>query len=279
MADDYRRHLDQSRSSGGESVQPTATARFVHLTTPVALLAIGCWSVICANAQPVRSLRVPVFEGADIRFSHVSLETALVPGTITRIVQDDQGFLWFGTAHGLVPYDGYEFRVFVHDPADPNSLSGVNVSALFKDRAGNLWIGSEQQLDRYSPEAGNFAHFLNDSHNVCATGVVRDITQDREGIIWVATDNGLKRLDPTTSNVNCYQHRHYDDLGIGSNLVKSMLESQDETFWVATIEGLDRFDRRTGRVTRRVTLRGTSGAVLNLDGKKISLIEDHAGIL
>src|SRR5262249_12101262 len=99
------------------------------------------------------------------------------------------------------------------------------------------------------------------------------------GIIWAATDNGLKRLNPTTSNVTCYQHRQDDDLSLGSNLVKSMLESRDGTFWVATIEGLDRFDRRTGRVTRRVTLRGTSGAVLNLDGKKISLIEDHAGIL
>ena len=281
MADDCRCHLDQSRSSGGVSIQPprSVTPRVVHLTTRVALIASGCWSVICAGAQPVRSLRVPRVDGADIRFSHVSLETALVPGTIARIVQDDQGFIWFGTTHGLVRYDGYEFRVFVHDPADPNSLSGVSVAALFKDRAGNLWIGSERQLDRYSPANGNFAHFLSDSQKVCESGVVRDITQDREGIIWVATDNGLKRLDPTTSNVNCYQHRQDDDLSIGSNLVKSMLESRDGTFWVATIEGLDRFDRRTGRVTRRVTLRGPSGALLHLDGNKISLIEDHAGIL
>src|SRR5262249_10350356 len=70
-----------------------------------------------------------------------------------------------------------------------------------------------------------------------------------------------------------------DDLSIGSNLVKSMIESKDGTFWVATIDGLDRFDRRTRRVTRRVTLRGPSGKLLKLDGNKISLIEDHAGIL
>ena len=278
MADDYRCHLDQSNAFGGVSVQPRSVkARFVHLTTRVALIAIGCWSVTCAGAQPVQSLRVPLVDGADIRFSHVSLETP--PGTITRILQDDQGFLWFGTTHGLVRYDAYQFRVFVHDPADPNSLSGVNVAALIKDRAGNLWVGSEQQVDRYSPASGNFTHFLSDSQQACESGVVRDLIQDREGIIWVATDNGLKRLDPTTSNVNCYQHRHYDDLSIGSNLVKSILESQDGTFWVATIEGLDRFDRRTGRVTRRVTLRGPSGALLKLDGNKISLIEDHAGIL
>jgi len=212
---------------------------------------------------------------ADIRFSHVSIDT----GTIARIVQDDQGFLWFGTAHGLLRYDGYQFRVFIHDPADPNSMSGVSVGALFKDRAGNLWIGSEQQLDRYTPASGKFAHFLSASQKICDSGVVRDIIQDREGIIWLATDNGLKRLDPTTSNVNCYQHRQDDDLSIGSNFVKSMLETRDGTFWVATIEGLDRFDRRTGRVTRRVTLRGPSGALLKLDGNKISLIEDHAGIL
>src|SRR5262249_17577091 len=117
MADDCRCHLDQSGSSGGVSVRPSRSVRFVHLTARLALIATGCWSAICAGAQPVRSLRVPMVDRADIRFFHVSFDTALVPGTIARILQDDQGFLWFGTTHGLVRYDGYQFRVFVHDPA------------------------------------------------------------------------------------------------------------------------------------------------------------------
>src|SRR5262245_40583917 len=165
MGDDHRCHLDQSSSSRDVSFRPTRSvpARFVHFTTRIALIITACWSVICASAQPVRSLRVPMIDGAGIRFSHVAIETAVVPGTIASTVQDDQGFLWFGTNLGLLRYDGYQFRDFVHDPADPNNLSGVNVAALFKDRAGNLWIGSEQRLDRYSPVSGNFAHFRGDS--------------------------------------------------------------------------------------------------------------------
>ena len=213
-------------------------------------------------------------------FTHVSLETAPVRGIVERIVQDDQGFLWFGTNHGLLRYDGYTFRPFNHDPQDPNSISGANILALFKDRSGNLWIGSGSHLDRYDPAGGVFKHFPLDASNTCGlTGIVRDITQDRGGMIWVATDNGLKRLNPATSQLSCYQHRTDDDSSIASNFVKTMLESRDGTFWVATNLGLESLDRRGGQVMRRVSLLGPSGTPLSLGGNKISLFEDHAGIL
>ena len=60
----------------------------------------------------------------------------------------------FGTGYGLNRYDGYNFKVFVHDPRQPDSIGGNFISALFKpgsfrgvfsmleDRHGNLWIGS-----------------------------------------------------------------------------------------------------------------------------------------
>ena len=31
--------------------------------------------------------------------------------------------MWFGTFDGLVRYDGYDFVVYEHDPADPTSIS------------------------------------------------------------------------------------------------------------------------------------------------------------
>jgi ligand-binding sensor domain-containing protein len=167
---------------------------------------------------------VPVVNGGDIPFTHVSLETAPVRGIVNRIVQDNQGFLWFGSNHGLLRYDGYQFRAFVHEPEDPNSISGVNIQALFKDRTGGLWIGSAQSVDRYDPASGIFQHFLRDAGGACGPiGTVQDITEDREGMIWLATDNGLQRLGPTTSRLNCYQHRQGDDSSLASSFVKSVL--------------------------------------------------------
>jgi hypothetical protein len=34
-------------------------------------------------------------------------------------VQDDQGFIWFGAQYWLARYDGYEFKVFKHEPGHP----------------------------------------------------------------------------------------------------------------------------------------------------------------
>ncbi len=223
---------------------------------------------------------MPIVNGGDIPFTHVSLEKAPALGILNRIVQDDQGFLWFGFYHGLLRYDGYQFRAFLQEPEDPNSISGVNVRALFKDHKGNLWIGSSQSLDQYDPVKGVFRRFPMGAGNACGPiGSVRDITEDRNGMIWLATDDGLKRLDPSTSKLNCYQHRQDDISSIASDFVKTVLESRDGTLWVATTLGLETFDPLTGKTSRRVTLRGPSGAPLSLDGNKVSVLEDHAGVL
>src|SRR5258708_4454052 len=93
-----------------------------------------------------RSVRVPVIDGNDIRFSRLSTAQGLSQTRVAQIVQDDQGFMWFGTQYGLDRYDGYDFRVFTHDPARKNSLSCVYIHSLFKGRSGTLWIGCDQFL-------------------------------------------------------------------------------------------------------------------------------------
>src|ERR1700730_4800943 len=260
---------------------PHLRPRFLHKTVRLILMAAGCCLTICnASSSQVRSVRVPIVNGGDFPFTHVSLEKAPAFGIVNRMVQDDQGFLWFGFYHGLGRYDGYQFRAFLHEPEDPNSISGVNVRALFKDHTGNLWIGSDQSLDRYNPARGFFKHFLMDARDECGPiGTVRDITEDRNGMIWLATDDGLKRLDPSTSKLNCYRHRQDDYSSIASDFVKTVLESRDGTLWVATTLGLETFDPRTGKTSPCVPLRGPSGANLSLDGNKVSLFEDHAGVL
>src|SRR5437899_3010020 len=109
---------------------PSPPAR--HSTIRLSLLLAGFWLTIGHASSPqVRAVRVPIVNGADIPFTHVSREKAPAFGIVNRIVQDDQGFLWFGFYHGLQRYDGYQFRAFLHEPEDPNSTSSVNVRALF----------------------------------------------------------------------------------------------------------------------------------------------------
>ena len=58
----------------------------------------------------------------ELRLDHVERVTdddRLAQGSIWDAEQDRLGFLWFATTDALVRYDGYEARVYRHDPKGP----------------------------------------------------------------------------------------------------------------------------------------------------------------
>ena len=110
-------------------------------------------------------LRLPLIEGKDIRFTHLSTEQGLSQSRVDHMLQDRRGFIWIGTYNGLNRYDGYRFKTYKPDPNNPNSLGGLRVSALFEDRSGILWIGVDQGLDRFDPATERFTHFRADPDN------------------------------------------------------------------------------------------------------------------
>lgn len=112
-----------------------------------------------------------------------------------------------GTQYGLNRYDGYRFRVSKNDPTDPDSLCDVHITALFKDRAGRLWVGCAYSVDRYDPGTEKFVHYrLERSATAHTSGDVRHISQDREGRLWLSTGNGLYSLDPESGSVQRFAH-------------------------------------------------------------------------
>ena len=74
--------------------------------------------------------------GPSVRFDRLTIEDGLSVNAINTIVQDNQGFLWFGTKDGLNRFDGYEFKVYRHNPQDPHSISDNWVYSLYQDNQG-----------------------------------------------------------------------------------------------------------------------------------------------
>jgi signal transduction histidine kinase/ligand-binding sensor domain-containing protein/CheY-like chemotaxis protein len=254
-----------------DSNRSAVTCCTIRSATLAGLLFACCWSALFA--QQTRPIKLPVADGRDLRFTHVFFGDGPAPKQVTQIVRDNQGFLWFATQDGLKRYDGYKFKTYRPDPRNPNSLSGVFVNSLYTDRAGMLWVGSDQYLDRYDPATDKFTHFRYAPGDPARIeGQVLDIKQDHEGTMWLATNHGLNRLDEAAGRSLRYQHNPSDPASLSSSLVKSTFEDKQGTFWVATEKGLDIFDRRTGKVTRHFPLR-IAGTFL------INLFEDHAGVL
>ncbi|MFN2223683.1 MAG: two-component regulator propeller domain-containing protein, partial [Candidatus Promineifilaceae bacterium] len=140
----------------------------------------------------------PPAPAADVKFDHLSLENGLSQSTVTAILQDDQGFMWFGTLDGLNRYDGYTFKVFKHDPTDPATLSDNAISALYQDQAGILWIGTENGgLNRFEVDTETFTNYQHKPEEATSisSNTVRAIAEDRQGTLWIGTQNGLNRYD------------------------------------------------------------------------------------
>ncbi len=76
------------------------------------------------------------------RFERLTSNSGLSQNTISKIIQDKSGFLWFATADGLNRYDGYSFKVFKNDPSNEKSLSGSDIFSVTEDDQGNLWVGT-----------------------------------------------------------------------------------------------------------------------------------------
>ena len=47
--------------------------------------------------------------------SFVSTSDGLVNNEVTSIIQDKNGFIWFGTRGGLTAFDGYEMKLLNSD--------------------------------------------------------------------------------------------------------------------------------------------------------------------
>ena len=271
-----------------ESVQSMERARIrtITLALLLTLLPSALWSVHAASqpgalgtVQRVRvnphTLRVAVTDGDDIQFSHISANGGLSQTRVAQVVQDDDGFLWFATQYGLNRYDGYDFKVFVHDPAKGNSLSCVYIVSLLMDRDGTLWVGCEHGVDRFDKATEAFVHYRIEGANSPGVAVtVFHISQDHTGALWLSTGNGLYRLEPPTARITHYGHDPADSSSLSSSDVKSSGEDSSHRFWVADGDNLEEFDREQGKVRLRVPL-AADPLSPGLGEGYVSFYEDH----
>ncbi len=228
--------------------------------------------IVTSGQSVPQFVQLPIAEANDLRFVRLSSApgVAATPGHL--MIQDEDGFLWFGSDFGLSRYDGYRYKLFTPDPNNGNSLADAHITSLFKDHSGFLWIGTDQMVDRFDPRTETFTHYhlqIPDHRDLHVDPV--HIDQDSNAAIWLATGSGLLKLDPRTGALRLFRHEASDPDSLTSNDIRSTFEDRQGRFWVANGAGLDEFDRRTGRVTRRVSLQGPV--------REFQVYQDHDGLL
>src|SRR5579859_1610557 len=134
----------------------------------------------------------------NLKFEHIGTDAGLSQSNVTCILQDHNGFMWFGTRDGLNKYDGYKFTVYRNDFSDENSLSNNFISDLVEDREGNLWIATYGGgLNLYIPSEQKFVHYKHKENNGYSilNDYINSLLLDSRGSLWVGTDKGLDAFD------------------------------------------------------------------------------------
>lgn len=110
----------------------------------------------------------------------------LPQSSVYALVEDHEGFLWFGTREGLGRWDGYTMHTWKADSFDPASLPNNVIRSLVEDASGNLWISTEEGLARLGPKRVHIKRYG-------YAGSVVFLGQS--GVPWLADFNGLHRYD------------------------------------------------------------------------------------
>ncbi len=214
---------------------PSRVLRMVlRWTLPLLLLAAA------AMAQPSDEPSLPVHR--------LPLVGALSQNTVPNMLQDRSGLMWFATWDSVNVYDGYSFRVLSADPRDPNALSGVQVSRLFEDRDGQIWIaGFRGWLDRLDPHTGKIRHFpralFEQTDGPGGLSEHLGFYQDPSGMLWIGTSQGLHRYDPAADKLEM----HVDAISGRTPLanLRDIVPATKGRLWLASQTGLYRFDPAT----------------------------------
>lgn len=187
----------------------------------------------------------------DFKFSHLTVNEGLSQSVINCIMQDDKGFMWFGTQAGLNRYDGYSFEIYKRDPQDSNSLSNNFIYSLCEGQDGIIWIGTNGGgLNAFNPATKKYTHYINDPKNSSSlsSDVVRVIKEDKDGKLWIGTDEGLNRLDPKTGKFERFKNNPNDGYSIAGNLIFDLVEDAAGNIWAGVYgNGLSMFDKATRR--------------------------------
>ena len=188
--------------------------------------------------------------------------------------------MWIATdGSGVLAYSPGDTAVrrIERDPAVASSLPGDSVRALLRDRAGNVWAGTDLGLAR-TYLGGRIAFAVLPSpleQNTLSDTSVRGLHVDSRGLIWIGLSAG--RIDVIDLKAG---RMHHLRLGGTQTLrdVQAFAEAADGSIWVGT-QGLAKVDPATFAIRSSVlpALENTPVLTLQRDGRRL-LIGTYDGL-
>jgi signal transduction histidine kinase/DNA-binding response OmpR family regulator/ligand-binding sensor domain-containing protein len=176
---------------------------------------------------------------------------------VNTMLEDNYGFIWFGTKNSLVRYDGYEYKVYSIDNLGPEGFKGWYIRDIAEDKKGDIWVGTNFGINKLSRATGIFTFYQPDPKNMDnPANLIGQLYFDSRGKLWATTRKNVLCLDPETGKFLTLKADSLDWMDSrqfignwGFAVEDHFAEDSLNRLWIATINGLIRYDR-TNNLTK-----------------------------
>jgi len=194
-----------------------------------------------------------------LRFDHITSEDGLSQNTVSRIVKDKYGFIWFATNEGINKYDGYKFTIYTTDQGDPKSIYDNRIFHLFKDNDETIWIGWHDTtvFCRYNYETDDFTRISSRnvpkkiSDSLSSRGFYYSFIKTNDFIWYVFLRGNILSLNVPANKVNnlltqtncktgqqyTYRTNPLDHWALSDEVVSGIYFDDNDILWVGTFNG------------------------------------------
>ena len=146
--------------------------------------------------------------GQEYNYVRYDTRDGLAGSTVYDVVQDKDGFIWFGTENGLSRFDGKHFKNYTVKDGLPDN----EVLTLFADSKGRVWIGTFSKQLSYV-ENGKIRNAQNDSllRKITWKANVSQMIESKEGDLFFSDEMLLIKLNYKNDWTNLTNQSHLFD--------------------------------------------------------------------
>ncbi len=191
-------------------------------------------------------------------FQHIDDDsTSISSNFINEIAEDNEGYLWLATDHGLNKFDPKTKKAlcFFNESENDISIPDNVCQSVYVDKAGTLLVGTENGLAVKEANSNYFKHFfaVTGSSLFSKRISIISITGGENGMYWLGTNKGMILFNRKTGQYKRWMNNKDKKLEANEpihNRIMTITPDNNGYLWVGTHRGLDRFNIDTETFVR-----------------------------
>lgn len=171
-------------------------------------------------------------------FEHYSTENGLPQFTVTDMIQDHKGFMWFSTWDGFCKFDGKAFRSFKVREGDAYKMESNRIQHIYEDTYGNIWLHSyDDKAHCFDPYTESFKDLPLLYEYQQGSFKLKSIEICPSGNVWLLSEaNGCICITDSLLGVQAYNS---EKGRLKGNRVYKVFEDAQQNSWILTNNGLN----------------------------------------